>query len=113
MHAGTTAMGPVQMRQPGSSAAANGISAQAAALAEQLSATGQHHCTMLWRHVSFAWSRRMCKCCFGTQASPEIWLTLVLDLLMDHALCNWPYVALHTALTCWLILRIRLLCLLT
>ncbi len=76
------------MRQPGSRAAANGISAQAAALAEQPSATGEHHCTMLWRHVSFAWSRRICKCYSGTQASPEVWLTLVLTLLVNHALCN-------------------------
>ena len=46
MHAGTTAMGDLQMRQPGSSAAANGISAQAAAIGQQLIATGQHQFTM-------------------------------------------------------------------
>ncbi len=88
MRAGTTAMGAVYVRQPGSRAAANGISAQAAALAEQPNAAGEHHCTMLWRHISFAWSRRMCKCCFGTQASPEVCLTLVLNLLVNHALCD-------------------------
>ncbi len=44
MRAGTAAMGALQVRQPGSSVAANGTSAQAAALGQQLSATGEHHC---------------------------------------------------------------------
>lgn len=47
-------MGPDSMRQPGSPAAANGTSAQAAAIGQQLSATGQHHCIMLWCHFSSA-----------------------------------------------------------
>ncbi len=81
-------MGPDSMRQPGSRAAANGTSAQAAAIGQQLSATGQHHCIMLWCHVSSAvgkvmqnamsrassgvsCSRHVCKCCSGIQLSPE------------------------------------------
>ena len=42
MRAGTAAMGALQVRQPGSSAAANGASAQAAAPAQRGAARDQH-----------------------------------------------------------------------
>jgi len=57
-------------------------------------------------------SRRICKCCSGTQTSPEVWQMLVLNLLVNHALCDSPYVAPNTALTCLLIVRSRLVALL-
>ena len=59
-----------------------------------------------------SWSRLICKCCSEIQPSPEVWLTLVLDLVVNHALCNSPCVAMQTALTCLLALRIRLVALL-
>ncbi len=40
MHAGTIALGALKMHQPGSSAAANGKSAQAAAIGQRLIARG-------------------------------------------------------------------------
>jgi len=40
MHAGTIAMGALKMHQPGSRAAANGKSAQAAAIGQRLIARG-------------------------------------------------------------------------